>query len=412
MTDVVVEYLGALQAERGASRNTLAAYRRDLTDFTQFLNDQRRALRRTSPDDLVGYLERLRARGLRSSSVARRVSALRGLFRHLVSEGELRRDPTEHLEVPRRPRALPRTLSREDAAALVEAPDLASPRGVRDRTVLELLYATGMRASECLGLAGEDVNLTAGYVICTGKGRQQRLVPLGAAAAQWITRYLREARPLYTRKRDSGRLFVNPRGGPLSRQSLWAIVRRAAATAGAARVLRDDLVRADALGLGTLRATTLARPLPSVDDRAGETAVRRLLAGGAPLVVVHGAKGPSGAVSGRLAGVALPDASAAAHVGRGLAADVGELLVTIGRIAEEHDSRAFLVGGLVRDLWRGAPIAGRDLDVVVEGDGPTVARRLASTLGGTLLEHRRFLTASVDTSAFGRIDVATSRSEP
>ena len=133
MTDVVVEYLGALQAERGASRNTLAAYRRDLTDFTRFLNDQRRTLQRASPDDLVSYLERLRTRGLRSSSVARRVSALRGLFRHLVSEGELRRDPTEHLEVPRRPRALPRTLSREDAASLVEAPGLASPRGLRDR---------------------------------------------------------------------------------------------------------------------------------------------------------------------------------------------------------------------------------------------------------------------------------------
>jgi len=203
-----------------------------------------------------------------------------------------------------------------------------------------------------------------------------------------------------------------PRGASV-RDALALARRRNAGvlTAGAARVLRDDLVRADALGLGTRRATTLARPLPSVDDRAGETAVRRLLAGGAPLVVVRGAKGPSGAVSGRLAGVALPDASAAAHVGRGLAADVRELLVTIGRIAEEHDSRAFLVGGLVRDLWRGAPIARRDLDVVVEGDGPTVARRLASTLGGTLLEHRRFLTASVDTSAFGRIDVATSRSE-
>jgi integrase/recombinase XerD len=228
MTDVVVEYLGALQAERGATRNTLAAYRRDLADFTQFLNDQRRALYRTSPDDLVGYLERLRTRGLRSSSVARRVSALRGLFRHLVSEGELRRDPTEHPE---------------DAAALVEAPDLASPRGVRDRTVLELLYATGMRASECLGLGGEDVNLTAGYIICTGKGRKQRLVPLGAEAAQWITRYLREVRPLYTRKRDSGRLFVNPRGGPLSRQSLWTIVHRAAAKAGLRRTVSPHVLR-------------------------------------------------------------------------------------------------------------------------------------------------------------------------
>ncbi|HYS16790.1 MAG TPA: site-specific tyrosine recombinase XerD [Candidatus Binatia bacterium] len=232
MTDAVVEYLGALQAERGASRNTLTAYRRDLADFTEFLNAQHRSLHRAGPDDIVGYLERLRTRGLRPASVARRISALRGLYKHLVREGGLRRDPTEHLEAPRRARALPRTLSRETVAALVEAPDLTHPRGVRDRTMLELLYATGMRASECLGLTLDDVNLTAGYVVCTGKGRKQRLVPVGGEAAQWVRRYLREIRPLSTRVRDSGRLFVNPRGGRLSRQSLWAIVRHAAARAG------------------------------------------------------------------------------------------------------------------------------------------------------------------------------------
>jgi integrase/recombinase XerD len=232
MTDAVVEYLGALQAERGAARNTLAAYRRDLTDFTQFLADQRRSLRGAGPDDIVEYLGHLRRRGLRASSVARRVSSLRGLYKHLVREGALRRDPTEHLDAPRPTRALPRTLSRDTAAALVEAPDVAQPRGVRDRTILELLYATGMRASECLGLSLDDVNLTAGYVVCTGKGRKQRLVPVGGEAAQWVRRYLRDVRPLYTRRRDSGRLFVNPRGGRLSRQSLWTIVRQAAIRAG------------------------------------------------------------------------------------------------------------------------------------------------------------------------------------
>ena len=232
MTDVVVEYLGALQAERGASRNTLSAYRRDLTDFTQFLNAQHRSLRRANPDDIVGYLARLRMRGLRPASVARRISALRGLDQHLVREGELRRDPTENLEAPSRTRSLPRTLSREVVAALIESPDLKEPRGVRDRSVLELLYATGMRASECLGLTLDDVNLSAGYVVCMGKGRKQRLVPVGGEAAQWVSRYLRDVRPLYTRVRDSGRLFVNPRGGRLSRQSLWTIVRHAAARAG------------------------------------------------------------------------------------------------------------------------------------------------------------------------------------
>ena len=231
MTEAVVEYLGALQTEQGASRNTLAAYRRDLTDFSEFLLRRRRVLPSLAPDDLVVYLEGLRKRGLRPSRVARRMSAVRGLYRHLLREGALARDPTEHVEVPRRGRSLPRTLSREAAAALVEAPDTTEPRGLRDRAILELLYATGMRASECLDLTLEDLNLQAGYVVCTGKGRKQRLVPVGAEAAAWVTRYLNEVRPLHTRRRDSGRLFVNPRGGRLSRQSLWVVVRRAAARA-------------------------------------------------------------------------------------------------------------------------------------------------------------------------------------
>ena len=237
------EYLGALQSERGASRNTLAAYRRDLRDFLGYLHDRRRAPTAASPDDVVAWIERLRARGLAPSSVARRVSAVRGFYRHLLRDGAVRRDPTEHLETPRANRPLPRALSRESATALVEAPDARRPAGVRDRAVLELLYATGMRASECLGLSLEDLNLSAGYVVCTGKGGKQRLVPVGAEALEWTRRYLREVRPLHTRRRDSGRLFVNPRGGPLSRQSLWTLVRRAAAGAGLKRRVSPHMLR-------------------------------------------------------------------------------------------------------------------------------------------------------------------------
>src|SRR5437879_10744735 len=145
------------------------------------------------------------------------MSAVRGLYRHLLCEGALERDPTEHLEAQRRGRSLPRTLSRETVTALVEAPDATEPRGVRDRAILELLYATGMRASECLDLRVEDLNLQAGYVVCTAKGKKQRLVPVGAEASTWVTRYLREARPVRTRRRDSGRSFVHPAWGRASR---------------------------------------------------------------------------------------------------------------------------------------------------------------------------------------------------
>src|SRR5262249_62138428 len=138
------------------------------------------------------------------------------------------RDPTAHLDAPRRLRPLPRALSRESAFALVEAPDTGRPAGVRDRAILELLYATGMRASECLGLTLEDLNLSAGYVVCQGKGGKQRLVPVGGEALLWVRRYLKEVRPRDTRRRDCGRLFVNPRGGPLSLQSLCVVVLPAA----------------------------------------------------------------------------------------------------------------------------------------------------------------------------------------
>jgi integrase/recombinase XerD len=239
----VAEYLGALQSEQGASRNTLAAYRRDLDDFARFLSARRRAPGAVSPDDVVTWIEALRARGLAPASVARRLSAVRGFYRHLVREDVVRRDPTEHLDRPRATRPLPRALSRESATRLVEAPDTRRPAGLRDRAALELLYATGMRASECLGLRLEDLNASAGYVICTGKGSKQRLVPVGAEALTWVRRYLRDVRPGYTRRRDSGRLFVNPRGGPLSRQSLWTLVRRAAAAAGLTRRVSPHVLR-------------------------------------------------------------------------------------------------------------------------------------------------------------------------
>jgi integrase/recombinase XerD len=240
---VVAEYLGALRSERGASRNTLAAYRRDLDDFLGFLRARGLPADAVRPDDIVSWLERLRARALAPSSVARRLSAVRGFYRHLVREGHVRRDPTEHLDAPRVSRPLPRALSRESATALVEAPDTRRPAGVRDRALLELLYATGMRASECLGLRLEDLNLAAGYALCTGKGRRQRLVPVGGEALAWVRRYLAEVRPRDARRRDCGRLFLNPRGGPLSRQALWTIVRRAASAAGLRRRVSPHVLR-------------------------------------------------------------------------------------------------------------------------------------------------------------------------
>jgi integrase/recombinase XerD len=178
------------------------------------------------------YLSSLRRRGLAARSAGRRLSAIRGLYRFLVEAGGLARDPTEHVERPRATRRLPRTLSVDDVAALVESPDTTRPDGLRDRAMLELLYATGMRASELTALRLDDVNVPAGYVVCTGKGSRQRLVPVGAQALSWLRFYLGTARPALVRRADPRTVFLNPRGRPLSRQAVWGILTRAARRAG------------------------------------------------------------------------------------------------------------------------------------------------------------------------------------
>jgi integrase/recombinase XerD len=230
--DALREFLAALQTERGASPHTLAAYRRDLAGFTAHLRRRGRTVATARVGDVTDFLADLRRRGIGSRSAARHLSAVRGLYRFLLASGELRRDPTEHLEAPRPPRRLPRTLSIEDAAALVESPELSAAEGLRDRAMLELLYASGLRASECLTLRLEDLNVTAGYVTATGKGSRQRLVPVGGQALRWVERYVATSRAGFVRRSDPGTLFLNRYGGPLSRQSLWSVIKRAARRAG------------------------------------------------------------------------------------------------------------------------------------------------------------------------------------
>jgi len=230
--DPVAEFLGTLQTERGASPNTLSAYRRDLGGFDLFLRRERLAIDRAGAADLTRYLGWLRRRGLGSRSVARHLSAVRGLYRYLLETGTVSRDPTEHLDSPRPPRRLPRTLSMEDVVALLEAPDISRPDGLRDRALLELLYASGLRASEALDLRVEDVNLSAGYVVPMGKGSRQRLVPTGAQALHWVRLYLRTARPALLKRGDPGRLFLNRFGRRMSRQALWGVLKKTARRAG------------------------------------------------------------------------------------------------------------------------------------------------------------------------------------
>jgi integrase/recombinase XerD len=230
--DPVAEYLAALETEQGASPHTVAAYRRDLQRFADFLQLRGRPVTRVTLEDLVDFVAALRRRGLGHRSTARQISSLRSLFRFLGRTGAMRGDPVRHLDSPRAPLRLPRTLSGEDVTALLEAADTGGRDGVRDRAIIELLYASGLRASELATLRIEDVNLEAGYAVCLGKRDRQRLVPVGAQALAWLSRYLEEARPGLARRRDAGTLFLSARGRTLSRQALWGIVKSAARRAG------------------------------------------------------------------------------------------------------------------------------------------------------------------------------------
>jgi integrase/recombinase XerD len=203
---LVDEFLERLRVEDGSSTLTIAAYRRDLARLVGFLRTRRRTLETARPDDLVAHLDR--------------------------SAGRLREDPTALLDTPRLPRRLPRALSRPDAAALVESPREDSARACRDRAMLELLYGSGLRASELVGLRPADVDLPAQLLVCRGKRDRQRLVPIGDAARRALAAYLERARPRLVRGADPGVLFVNSQGRALGRQGLWRIVQGRARQAG------------------------------------------------------------------------------------------------------------------------------------------------------------------------------------
>jgi integrase/recombinase XerD len=236
------EYFDHLRVERGLSPNTLLAYGNDIGRLRAFATSRGRDVLELVQADVADFMGELKARGLGARSVGRAVHAIRGLFRFAVREGRLGADPMENLKAPRALKALPRFLTGAQVDALLAAPDTGTLRGTRDRAVLEVLYATGLRVSELLALRPADVDLTLGLVTCFGKGRKERIVPLGEAAQQWVTRY-RDLLRASSREAASAYLFPNPRGGRLSRMGLWGIVRRHAVTAGVEETLTPHVLR-------------------------------------------------------------------------------------------------------------------------------------------------------------------------
>ncbi len=229
--------------ERGLSRATLAAYRTDLEVLSRWLAGRAVTLDRAGPDDLHAYLSVRVGSGARPRTTARQVSTMRRFYQYLVQAGLNREDPTSRIDSPRIGRPLPKSLSEAEVETLLTAPDTGDAQGLRDRAMLEILYATGLRVSELVGLPLGRINLRQGVVRVFGKGGKERLVPLGEEAIHHLETWLREGRPEMLNGRVSDAAFVTLRGGPMTRQGFWHLIRRYAVRAGIERPLSPHTLR-------------------------------------------------------------------------------------------------------------------------------------------------------------------------
>ncbi len=237
-------YLSHLRVERRLPPNTVESYARDLGHLAAFAERRGKAIETLDRQDLEAFARALMTAGLAPRSVARAVACVRGFYRFLVLDRRLSADPADDLHAPRAWPALPKFLSVEEVDRLIAQPDASTPRGLRDRALIELLYATGMRVTELLSLRAGDLNLSAGYLTCTGKGDKQRIVPMGHDAATWVGRYLKEARPALLGKRSSPWLFVNARGGArLTRVGFWKVLKGYGLAAGLRAALSPHVLR-------------------------------------------------------------------------------------------------------------------------------------------------------------------------
>jgi integrase/recombinase XerD len=238
-------FLTHLTVERRLAANSIESYARDLQGLSLFAAGQACAVEALERQMLEAHVRALMSEGRSPRSVARAIACYRGFYRFLVLDGRLKASPAADLRPPRAWKALPKYLSVEEVDRLIAQPDVTTPRGVRDRALIELLYATGMRVSELIAVRPADINLDASYLTCTGKGDKQRIVPMGDEAAAWVARYVKDARAVLLGKRRSPRLFVNARGGGpgLTRVGFWKILKAYARKAGLTSTLSPHTLR-------------------------------------------------------------------------------------------------------------------------------------------------------------------------
>jgi len=244
MDQMLDQYLNYLIIERGLSKNTIEAYRHALNRFFNHL--RRKGIKEigsVGKFDIRAFLLALKGKGLSTKTLARDLSAIRTFFQFLIQEEILEANPVEEIESPKMAKTLPEILTLKEVEQLLEQPDLRTPLGVRDRAMLEVLYATGMRVSELVQLPANQVNLESGYVVIYGKGSKERMVPLGSEAMKWVTLYLQTARQRLAKGKESHFLFINRSGRGMSRQRFWKNIKTYGLKAGLRKRITPHLLR-------------------------------------------------------------------------------------------------------------------------------------------------------------------------
>ncbi len=227
MEGYVNEFIQYLAVERGLAQNTLESYGRDLRQFQTYLhNGQLDFIKDSSRSTILAYLNNLQTKGRAVSTISRNLAAIKSFYQYLVRERYLEKDPAAHLESPKLEKKLPKILTISEVEELLKQPNTFLPTGLRDKAMLELLYATGIRVSELISLNISDINLDMGYIKCYGKGAKERIVPLGSIAAKCVQEYIGKGRPKLVRTYEEAALFVNHHGNRLTRQGFWKIIKK------------------------------------------------------------------------------------------------------------------------------------------------------------------------------------------
>lgn len=244
MEEMVRQFLNFISVERGLAPNTIESYYRDLQNYLRFLKSQNITdLKFTSKTTIISYLLLMQKNGKASSSISRACAAIKSFYHFLMRERYIDEDPTINLNTPKLEKKLPRVLTVEEVEKLLEQPDIRDPLGFRDKTMLELLYSTGIRVSELISLTTEDVNLDMGFLRCTGKGSKERIVPIGSFAITYLKEYINNVRRLLVKDKNSDVLFVNHFGKALTRQGFWKIIKKYAKMAGIDKEITPHTLR-------------------------------------------------------------------------------------------------------------------------------------------------------------------------